>query len=281
MTLSRRDFERLGAFIEQRFGIRMPLAKKTLLESRLGKRVHQLGLTFSGYCDRILSGSSPEELVELVDRVTTNKTDFFREPYHFEVLVNECLPALHIGPREGRALRVWSAACSTGEEPYSLAMVLAEAAKRFPGLHFHILATDLSNRVLRRAAAGLYTEEQVSAIPLPLRRRFLLRSVDDPSVVRVRRALRERVELRRLNLLDDDYDLPQAMDVIFCRNVLIYFSRTLQLEVVGRLHAALVPGGFLFLGHSESLPAREFPFDLVAPTVYRRREPRGRKARSA
>ncbi len=158
-------------------------------------------------------------------------------------------------------------------------MVLAEAQARHPDLRFQVLATDLSTRVLRMAEAALYTEELVQPIPLPLRRRWLLRSVADPAVLRIRKALRERVEFRRLNLLDRRYELRQPQDVIFCRNVLIYFSRPLQLEVVERLTEALSPGGYLFLGHSESLSARHLPLEPVAPTVYRRRSTGHREGR--
>jgi chemotaxis protein methyltransferase CheR len=270
--LSRKDFECLANLIQERTGIHLPPAKRTLLESRLGKRVRELGLSFGGYCQRILDQRDPEELIELIDRVTTNKTDFYREPAHFELLQDQILPALHrAGP--SRELRVWSAACSTGEEPYTLAMVLAEAATRLPGLRFRVLATDLSTRVLRHAELAQYTEEQVKPLPLGLRRRWLLRSVDDPDVVRVRRTLRNHVELRRLNLLDADYALGRPQDLVFCRNVLIYFSRALQLEVVRRLADVLSPDGYLFLGHSESLPARELSLEQIAPTVYRRRPP--------
>jgi chemotaxis protein methyltransferase CheR len=274
LTLSSRDFLRLSAFIEEGYGIRMPPTKKALLESRLAQRVRALALpSFSAYCDHVLSGRDRAELVQLVDRVTTNKTDFFREDRHFELLVREALPALAHAHGAGvdRELRLWSAGCSTGEEPYTLAMVLAEAAERTPSKRFEILATDLSSRVLHHAQEGIYAEALVQPIPLPLRRKYLQRSVADPGVVRVRRGLRERIHFRQLNLLDRDPGIAPRMDVVFCRNVLIYFDRQVQAEILGRLLRTLVDGGYLFLGHSESVTGLDLPIDQVAPTVYRKR----------
>ncbi len=273
--LSERDFARLSAFIERHCGIRMPIAKKTLLESRLSGRVRELGMKgFSEYCDHVLGGHSAEELVHMVDKVTTNKTDFFREPQHFEVLVRQALPALaeRHGAGDRRELRVWSAGCSTGEEPYTLAMVLSEVAAPGPKLRFQVLATDLSTRVLRHAQAALYQESQVQPVPLELRRKYLLRSMTDAEVVRVGPRLRSLVRFRQVNLLDHDYGIRPPVDVIFCRNVFIYFERKTQQDILRRFGQSLAPGGFLFLGHSETINGLDVPFDQVAPTVYRRRD---------
>ncbi len=273
-ALSPKDFSRLAAFIERHCGIRMPAAKKTLLESRLRTRLRDLGMTgFTEYCDHVLGGHSAEELVRMVDKVTTNKTDFFREPQHFEVLVRKVLPELAerhgVGVR--RELRVWSAGCSTGEEPYTLAMVLSEVAAQHEKLRFQILATDLSTRVLKHAQAAIYQDVQVGPVPLALRRKYLLRSATDPCVVRVAPGLRELVRFSRLNLLDRDYRLRQPRDVIFCRNVFIYFERKIQQDILRRFGQSLIPGGVLFLGHSETINGLDVPFDQIAPTVYQRR----------
>ena len=270
-SLSPRDFTRLSGFIREHYGIHLPPTKKVLLESRLRGLLPRLGLAdFTAYCDRVLSGGSADELVQMVDKVTTNKTDFFREPQHFEVLVRTVLPALAAGHGGGvqRELRVWSAACSTGEEPYTLAMVLSEV-EQSPKLRFRIVASDLSSRVLEHARAALYRDEQVGPVPLPLRRKYLLRSMADPALVRVGRPLRELVSFRRLNLLDRDYALGGPVDVVFCRNVFIYFERSTQREVLLRFARCLAPGGFLFLGHSETINGLDVPFEQVAPTVYR------------
>ncbi len=254
----------------------MPPSKRTLLEARLGRRMQELGMSgFSQYCDHVLGGHSAEELVHMVDRVTTNKTDFFREPQHFDYLVKEALPVLaqQHGAGVDRELRVWSAACSTGEEPYTLAMVLDEALG--PQGRFQILATDLSSRVLRHAAEAVYPEPAVQPVPLQLRRRYLMRSLADENLVKIRRGLRERVKLRQLNLLDRDYRISTPQDVVFCRNVFIYFERRLQAEILRHFARTMVGGGFLFLGHSETINGLDVPFDAVAPTVYRRRAGQG------
>ena len=271
-ALSQRDFARLSDFIRQHFGIHLPPAKKVLLESRLRGHLHELGLSdFRAYCDRVLSGGSTDELVQMVDKITTNKTDFFREPQHFEVLVRTVLPALAAhGAGAQRELRVWSAACSTGEEPYTLAMVLSEV-EQTPRLRFRIIGSDLSTRVLKHGRAALYRDEQVAPVPLALRRKYLLRSVTDTGLVRVGPALRGLVSFRRVNLLDRDYALGGPVDVVFCRNVFIYFERSTQRDILLRFAENLAPGGFLFLGHSETINGLDVPFDQIAPTVYRRR----------
>jgi chemotaxis protein methyltransferase CheR len=272
--LARRDFVRLAAFIEERYGIKLPPVKQALVESRLARRVHALGLPgFAAYADLVLGDPTGAERVELVNCITTNKTDFFREARHFELLAGEVLDRVRtdLGAGADRPLRVWSAGCSSGEEPYTLAMVLSEAAEASPGLSFRILATDLSTRVLRRASEGLYPDALVEPVPLALRRKYLQRSKADPALVRIRPALRRLVTFRQVNLLDRDHGIGEPQDVVFCRNVLIYFERRLQERVLRHLCDELAPGGFLFLGHSESTTGMDLPLDPVGPTVYRRR----------
>lgn len=266
--LSPRDFQRLGQFIESHCGIRMPEGKRVMLESRLRKRLRKLGLSdFGDYCDRVLGGDS-EERVAMLDAVTTNKTDFFREPRHFEYLASTAIPAL--GPRLPAGLRVWSSACATGEEPWTLAIVLAEVAGRIPGFRYQILGTDLSTEVLAAAKAATYPEERVGPVPISLRQKYLLRRKDGAAIVRIAPQLRAQVRFERFNLLESDFGRFGPMEIIFCRNVFIYFKRAVQREILLRLARVLVPGGFLFLGHSESINGIDVPLTPVAPTVYRR-----------
>jgi chemotaxis protein methyltransferase CheR len=273
-TLSPEDFERLSAFIEARFGIHAGPAKRVLLETRLRKRLRALRMgSFEQYCAQVLSAGAGGELAEFVDAITTNKTDFFREPGHFDLLSRRLLPELAARRSPGEELRVWSAGCSTGEEPYTLAMVLADTLG--DATRFRVVATDLSRRVLRHAAAGLYRDDQVQPVPLELRRRFLERSLENPDVVRVGPALRGRVTFRLLNLLDENYGHDRPFDAIFCRNVLIYFRRETQREVIARLCRTLARDGFLFLGHSESINGMDLPLAQIAPTVYTRSEAPG------
>ncbi|MBE0616560.1 MAG: protein-glutamate O-methyltransferase [Proteobacteria bacterium] len=271
--LSPGDFARLGEWIQRGCGIRMPASKRITVETRLRKRLRALGLAdFRGYCEYVFSAAGEGERTHLVDAITTNKTDFFREPQHFEYLVRAALPAL-VGARGAgvrRPLAVWSAGCSSGEEPYTLAMVLNEVAEGMPGFRFLLLATDLSTAVLRRAAQATYDEERIAPIPLPLRKKYLLRSMDrSRGLVRVAPEVREHVRFRQLNFMDDDFRLREPMDVIFCRNVMIYFDRPTQAAVLNRFCRHLEPGGYVFLGHSETINGLAVPLRQVAPTIYR------------
>ncbi len=271
--LSSKDFARLSAFIEGHCGIHTAETKRTVLETRLRRRLRALGLdSFEPYCSRVLSGAPREELAELVDAITTNKTDFFRESQHFDLLVRQALPELARlnGAGLRQDLRVWSAGCSTGEEPYSLAMILSEALGE--PARFRILATDISRRVLERAQAGRYGDDQVQPVPLELRRKYLERNLVHRDLLRVAAPVRAKVEFRYLNLLEAEFRPAESFEVIFCRNVLIYFRRQTQQEVLRRFCRSLIPNGYLFLGHSETINGLDVPLTAVAPTVYRRRE---------
>jgi len=267
-VLSEADFQRLGRYIETHAGIRMPPGKRVMLESRLRKRLKRLRLhDFGEYCDRVFGGD-PDELVAMIDAVTTNKTDFFREPRHFDYLVSTVVPTF--AGRLPSGLRLWSAACSTGEEPWTLAMVLSEVAERTPGFRFSILATDLATDVLAEARNAVYEEAKVEPVPMPLRRKYLLRRKDGSGLVRIGPALRALVRFENVNLLEPDLERFGPLEVIFCRNVFIYFERAVQQAILLRFIRALVPGGYIFLGHSESINGIDVPLKQVAPTVYRK-----------
>ena len=274
-ALTRRDFNKLSSFIYSELGIKMPETKITMLTGRLNKRLRALKLpNFSAYCDFLFSPAGlEEEMIHLINAVTTNKTEFFREPAHFEYLRHKALPMLleqpHLSQR--RNLKIWSAGCSSGEEPYTLAMVLTEAAQTLPEFRFDILATDISNRVLEVARRAVYPLETTKPIPPLLCKKYLLRR-RDPSVreMRIIPELRKRVRFGRLNFMDDDFGLSERMDVIFCRNVIIYFDKPTQEKLMRKFCRYLQPGGYLFLGHSESLHGYDVPLVPVAPTVYRK-----------
>ena len=274
-VLSKQTFVRFSDLIESRLGIKMPPVKRVMLQSRLQKRLRRLPLTsFEAYFDYVTQSNGTGEWIHLVDAVTTNKTDFFREPRHFDFLTQSALPALfNTTPPvvNGGGLRVWSAGCASGEEPYTLAMVLCEVAARYPDFRFSILATDVSNQVLEQAHRAIYPHERVAPVPMGLRKRYLLRSRDPKNhIVRIAPEIRARVRFQRLNFMDDDFDIPHPMHVIFCRNVIIYFERSLQETILQRLCRHLIPGGYLFLGHSETLTNMHLPVTPVAPTVYQR-----------
>jgi len=270
--LSYTQFKRLSDFIASRFGIRMSEAKKVLLEGRLRRRLRALGLdSFGPYCDRVLGGDQVE-MVHMIDEVTTNTTHFFRESAHFDYLTEVAVPAIVARRRPGPAgdLRVWSAACSSGEEPYTIAMVLAELAESVIGLRWRILATDISTEILERAIHATYAEERVEPVPMKLRHKYLLRKADGAPVVRINRELRARVTFRQMNLLDSNFDPVGPMEIIFCRNVFIYFERDVQAAILRRFERVLAPGGYLFLGHSETINGRNCDLVPVTPTVYRK-----------
>lgn len=276
-TLASRDFARLSALIYTEAGIRLGLEKKTMLEARLRRRLRALNLdSYARYCDYLFAAECPgDERVQFIDVVTTNKTDFFREAGHFVFLAETALPEMAANSASGRALLVWSAGCSTGEEPYTLAMVLSEFAEAHAGFRFRILATDISTAVLERAERGVYAAETVEPVAPALRRKYLLRSRDRGSnQVRMVPELRRLVEFRRLNFMDMDYALGEKADAIFCRNVLIYFDRPTQEQILRRLTDCLVPRGFLFIGHSETLHDMDLPLEPVAPALYRRTDGR-------
>ena len=269
--LTHADYMRLAGFIYDYSGIKMPSGKKTMLEGRLRRRMRATGhATFRGYCDYLFEQDGLEhEAVQLIDVVTTNKTDFFREPRHFDYLTQVVLPAFAAGG--GRRMRLWSSACSTGAEPYTLAMLMEDFATRQTALTYSILATDLSTDVLQTAAAGIYARELVDPVPADLRRRYVMEPADPRrGEVRIHPSLRARIGFARMNLMDDRYLVGDPLDVIFCRNVLIYFDKATQAAVLRRLCDCLASGGHLFIGHSESILGADLPVKQVANTVFQK-----------
>jgi chemotaxis protein methyltransferase CheR len=273
-SISPKDFERLSRLIYEQSGIVLKEEKKTMVELRIKRRLKSLDLrSFHQYCDYLFSaqGGKDDEIVQLIDVVSTNKTDFFREPDHFEYLARQAVPDLMARNRSGRSLLVWSAGCSTGEEPYTLAMVLRECAAAHPQLRFQVLATDISTAVLGKARKGIFHADAVRPVPAALQRKYFMRSRDPNSqLLRVVPELRELVEFRRLNFMDSDFGLAQKVDIVFCRNVMIYFDRATQEKIVQKLARQLVPGGYAFVGHSESLHDMDMPLVPVAPALYRK-----------
>lgn len=274
-TLSDRAFQRFSAFIYDHTGIKMPPAKKTMLEARLQKRLKANSIhSFEEYSDFVFSQEGRlTELIHLIDVVTTNKTDFFREPGHFEYMVKTALPAIiHARGDDARdPVRIWSAGCSTGEEPYTLAMVLSEFAAGRPDFRAAITASDICTQVLQTAKAGIYPEERTDPIPLNLKKKYLLRSREkSKSLVRISPKLRSLVTFKRINFMDDDLGIAEKMDIIFCRNVVIYFDKPTQQTLMRKFHKQLRPGGYLFIGHSETLSGLDVDFKAVASTVYRK-----------
>jgi chemotaxis protein methyltransferase CheR len=272
-SLSTADFARLRSLIYKECGISLGAEKKTMLEIRLRRRLFNLNFSScTEYCNYLFgSGAQSEELLHLVDAVTTNKTDFFREPDHFEHLVAKALPDLAARNGTYRRSLVWSAGCSSGEEAYTLAMILNEYAQGRAGFRYNILATDICTSVLKKAALGIFGSEDVKPVPVELRKKYLMRSRDPKSdLFRVVPELRSKIEFRRLNFMDSDFGLTEPVEVIFCRNVIIYFDRPTQIRLLEKLTRHLVPGGYFFSGHSESLHNMDLPLIAVGAAVYRK-----------
>nr|WP_153437048.1 protein-glutamate O-methyltransferase CheR [Sinorhizobium terangae] len=267
--MSQRNFKRLATYIFDYSGIKMPQTKITMLEGRLRRRLRATGIsTFDDYCDFLFDRNGlAHEAVLLIDAVTTNKTDFFREPNHFDYMRDVALPALH--EKGMRKIRAWSSACSVGAEPYTMAMVLEDYRRDAGGPDYSILATDLSTDVLERARRGVYPAEMVDPVPPDMMHRYVMQAKDaSRRVVRISPRLRSHVGFMRLNLMDPVYKIGDPMHMIFCRNVLIYFDKKTQLHVLQQVCECLLPGGYLFIGHSESIAAMELPLRQLANTIF-------------
>ena len=274
-TLSERDFRRISHLVTSTCGIKLSQSKRAMVESRLQRRLRELSLcSYEEYCTYLFSEAGQrDEFVHLVDAVTTNTTSFFREPQHFKYLRETVLEQWRQSHDRNRVCKVWSAACSSGEEPYTLAMVLAEFAREVHWFQYRVTATDVSPGILRKAAGGVYTEERAEGIPTPLKHRYAMRSKDRAkALVRIVPELRSNIDFRLLNFMWDSWGDLGAHDVIFCRNVLIYFNKETQFSILDKLCSRLRPGGHLFIGHSESLAGLTLPVAQVAPTIYRKLE---------
>lgn len=273
--LTDRDFDRFSKLVYDHCGIKLPSHKRSMLEARLRKRLRAHSLSsFEEYADMIFTKDEPtEELIKLIDVVTTNKTDFFREPAHFDYLIQSALPYLieAFGTGVNQPMRIWSAGCSTGKEPYTLAMVLKEFQLEMPDFRFDILGTDICTDVLEKSVQGIYAAAKAAPIPEKLKKKYLLRSKDPENrMVRVVPELRALARFRRLNFMDDDFGFREPFDVIFCRNVIIYFDRPTQEKLLAKLVDTLDSGRYIFLGHSETLLGLNLPLKQMAPSVYRK-----------
>lgn len=270
--LSPVNFERLVGLVRRQCGINLSASKQTMLEGRLRRRARDLGIEdLNHYCTMLFEKTpSAQEILEFLDVVTTNKTDFFREPVHFDYLVSVVLPEqLKINRHQ---INLWSAAASIGAEAYTLGMVTDSFAQQYIGFNYSIFGTDLSSRVLAQAVSGRYDHAMIEPIPFEFRRRYVLTARDPKcSDFRIIPALRQKTTFARLNLISSSYPVPDNFDVIFCRNVLIYFDKPTQAIVLTQLCRHLREGGYLFLGHSESATGTGLPLELVTNTVYRKR----------
>jgi chemotaxis protein methyltransferase CheR len=263
-------FQKLSRFIVRQVGIKMPPIKKTLLQGRLQKRLKALNMSdFEQYVHYLFSAQGQkEELSLMINEVSTNKTSFFREPVHFNFLIEQGLNAYLQNARKNK-LSIWSAGCSTGEEPYSIAMTLREYNFRSRWINFDILATDISTRVLDHARLGIFDQVKIDDIPENLRKKYLTRGKNEfANKFRIHSELRNRVTFEKFNLTSQFYTSAGVHDIIFCRNVLIYFDVELQYTILKKFCNQLLPGGYLFLGHSESITGMSLPLKQISPSTF-------------
>jgi chemotaxis protein methyltransferase CheR len=266
------DFRQIAELVHSEAGIVLAETKVNLVYSRLAKRLRAIGLrTFRDYCALIQGENGIDERQAMIAAMTTNVTRFYREGHHFDYLRSQVLPGLLETARHSGKLRIWSAGCSSGEEAYSIGLTLLELAPDAADLDVRILASDIDPEMLRRGSAGVYPARQVGDIPLELRRKWF-RSVQNGDI-EVGEELRELVRFRELNLLRE-WPMRGKFDIVFCRNVMIYFDDDTQNTVWDRFAGILHPGGTLCIGHSERIAIGAHPYDLVGQTIYRRREGR-------
>ena len=268
------EFNRISTFVTGNFGIRLPREKKVMVEGRLQKRLRATGCgSFKAYLELVFGDHGQNELINMIDAISTNKTDFYRESAHFDFLTNTVLPQFR-EKNQKKNLSIWSAAASTGEEIYTIAMVLEEFNLKVPfdqQLDYRILGTDISVEALRHAINAVYKFDRIKDVPFELRAKYFLKSKDRTSnTVRVIPKLRNKTTFRRFNLIDNQYEMDQKFDIIFCRNVLIYFDKATQESVINKLCEKLSKGGYFFLGHSESILGKNVPLKSILPTIYER-----------
>jgi len=266
---SNEDFEALRSLVKEVTGIALSDQKRELVYGRLARRLRALNLrSFREY--RELLASDADEVVQLCNAITTNLTAFFREPHHFDHLRDEVLKPLALRPPASRRFRIWSAACSTGEEPYTLAMTVLEAMGDTRGWDLRILATDLDSDVLGKASRGVYLEDRLRTLGAERKRKFFTPTAGarEPSFT-VTPSLRQLITFKQLNLMHP-FPMKGPLDVIVCRNVLIYFDKATQGDLVGRMARLQRPGDLLYLGHSESLFKVSNDYTLIGRTIYRR-----------
>jgi chemotaxis protein methyltransferase CheR len=266
-VLNNSEYEKISRLAYEHFGLDLRNSKQSLVAARLGKMLRELGLkSFQHYYDYVRADRSGAALTTMVDHLTTNHTSFFREPRHFEFLRKTIFPVL----RMRRRIDIWSAACSSGEEPYSIAMSLLEESPREAAAQVRIKASDISTRVLERATRGIYPVDRLEGIPAPLLQRYLLRGQSEcAGTFRFKNEVRSMIEFEHRNLMDA---FPEGYfcSVIFCRNIMIYFDKPTQQSLVQRLSQHLEDGGYLFIGHSESLTNIAHNLEYVCPATYRK-----------
>lgn len=262
-------FQFIISLIYSRSGIRLHDGKQHLIRARLAKRMRHHGFTtLSEYCHFLRKSADEDELTQVVDALTTNFTNFLREEDHFKFMVQHALPGLL---RNGRKkFRIWSAACSSGEEPYTIGFFLSEHFPQLAGWDWTVLGTDISTRALQKGMQGIYSEDRLTTMPKDWMRKYFQKGQNNwNGHYKVKTQVAERIEFCQINLLDQ-YSFAEPFEIIFCRNVMIYFDRETQERLVRQLAKFLVPNGYLLIGHAESLTGLKTPFKCLRPSIYQK-----------
>lgn len=268
-TFTDKDFNFIRQLVADRTGIVLNEGKRDMVYGRLSRRIRQLKLdSYKTYCQYLKDGNE-DEMVEFTNAITTNLTSFFREPHHFEFLKSKLLPLLK-NKKNGHRLRIWSAGCSSGEEPYSIAMVVKEIFQNMNNWDIKILATDLDSNMVNTSKCGIYTEERITGISKNRIRKFIRRGrKDNDGLVKISNELQAMITFKQLNLMQE-WPITGPFDIIFCRNVVIYFDKDTQRKLFARFSNLMTAGGHLFIGHSESLHNVSTQFKLLRQTMYQR-----------
>lgn len=272
--LSDSQFARIASFIQTNVGIKMPEEKHKMVQSRLTSRIKALHFTtFDEYLEFVFSNTpqGQEEIAKMINAITTNLTNFFREKPHFDYLKSTVLP--EFAKKDLHHVEFWSAGCSSGQEPYTLAIVMSEFMRKHPGKFrdFSVLATDISSRMLDKAIDAVYPINEIDSLPFDLKKRYFLKSRNEKDkLCRVNKTTRDKISFKRLNFMDETYPISSPKNVIFCRNVLIYFDKKTQEKVIRKIIEHLTPGGYLFLGHSETIFGMDLPLTNVGPTTFKK-----------
>lgn len=271
ISITDAQYSKLAKLVYSLSGINLGDSKKELLKARLAKRMRVTGVRDVGeFINKLEHDKSGEELIGFLDCITTNKTDFYREPQHFDFLSSDILPNLDKVCGPTGSFNLWCAAASTGEEPYTLAITLMEAHNQWARRGVSFLASDIDTQVLSHAKRGIYAKERVVGIPRAILSKYFQKGSNRwEGHVRVKAPLREMIEFRKINLMDQ-FEFKETIHVIFCRNVMIYFDKPTQQRLVEKFHNCLVKGGYLFVGHSESLTGIKHRLRFVRPAVYRK-----------
>jgi len=271
-SISDKEFRLISKLVYELFGIVLTDKKKTLVIGRLQSELKKKGFkSFREYYDHILNDKSGKSLLTLIDKISTNHTFFFREADHFDFFEKEALPVMLsiLKSRRENELRIWCAGCSSGEEPYTLKMLINEYFSKTNGWNIKLLSTDISNTALEKAVKGVYKKENIQNIPKPLLNKYFTKNDDETWTVK--NTLKENMFFKRLNLMQQDYPFNRKFHIIFCRNVMIYFDSETRNELVGRFARYMIPEGFLFIGHSETIGRNNDNFQYIKPALYRKK----------